>query len=98
MTDPNPRWHLKRFIDCLDTWELMEQPDEDLRLTVTAWVFARHEDPFAGVRREPGFDTLWSGVIPGTETPATAVVCSYFVEVSTRTVTCTGIATLSLPI
>lgn len=98
MTGPAPTWRLKLFVDALDRWEQVEQPDDDLRLMVTAWVFARHDDPFADVQREPGFDSHWSGVIPGTLTASTAVVCTYFIEVGTHTVTCSSLATLNLPI
>jgi len=93
-----PEWHLVGFIEHLDRWAALESPNQDRRLVVAQWVIARHDDPYAGVRREPGFDNLWFGRIPGTRDAAnTVVTCSYFVEESTNTVTCNSIASLSLP-
>ena len=60
----NP-WQLKDFEESLDHWISLESPDDDLRLVVTAWVLTRFDDPYQGVRREPGFANLWFGPIPG---------------------------------
>jgi hypothetical protein len=62
---PEPgRWQLESFLDHLDVWIEREQPSDDLRLIVTAWVLTRYEDPYQGVQREPGFENLWFGEIP----------------------------------
>ena len=45
-------------------WIERELPSDDLRLTVTAWILTRYDDPYQGVQREPGFDNLWFGEIP----------------------------------
>jgi hypothetical protein len=97
MTD-GTRWSLEGFEEALDIWAERESPDIDLRLVVTSWVFARHGDPYVGVRREAGFDNLWFGAVPGSIRDQKVVVCSYWIIESARTVRCDSIATLSLPI
>lgn len=54
----------------------------------------------AGMRREPDFPNLWFGPIPGTYDAVTGsvVVCSLWVEESTRTVRCDRVGTLQLPL
>lgn len=51
-----------------------------------------------GMVREPSMPNLWYGPVPGSDEGSMVVVCSYFVEESTRTVKCIGLATLSRPI
>lgn len=87
------------FEERLDTWISIEAPFDDLRLTVTAWMLTRFDDPYQGVRRAHGFDNLWFGVIPDTAHDDDRVVCcSYWIEETTRTVRCDSIATLSWPV
>jgi hypothetical protein len=84
-----PTWRLVRFIPHLDRWVAAERPNQDLRLIVTGWVMARHDDPFAGVRRAAGQPMLWSGPIPGTEDEAgSRVLCGYFVFEANRVIRC----------
>jgi hypothetical protein len=66
---------------------------------VEAWIETRYDDPYQGVEREPGFENLWFGLIPGTydRRRDTVVVCSYTIEESTRTVRCNDITTLGYP-
>ncbi len=90
-------WTLEGFLERLDAWAALESPTDDLRLIVTAWVMTRFDDPYQGVRREPGFDNLWFGTIPGTAASGTVVVCSYWIEESSRTVRCDNFATLNSP-
>jgi len=60
---------------------------------------ARHDDPYAGVRRAPGFPNLWFGRIPGTlDKDGSMVTCSYFIFESTRVIRCNGIGRLNPPI
>jgi hypothetical protein len=99
MPSPDPRWVLEGFLERLDTWIADESPADDLRLAVTAWILSRMEDPYEGVRREPDFENLWFGAVPGTETTAgTVVACSYWIAEARGTVRCDSFATLSLPI
>jgi hypothetical protein len=93
-----PGWDLEGFEEALDIWAGREAPDVDLRLVVTAWIFSRHDDPYAGVRREPGFDNLWFGPIPESLRDQRVVVCANWIVESARTIRCDSIATLSLPI
>jgi hypothetical protein len=98
-SDQPADWKLVRFIEHLDRWADIESPDPHSRLMVAAWIMDRHEDPYMGVRREPGFANLWFGRIPGTLDRAGSIVtCSYFVYETTRVVSCNGIARLSLPL
>jgi hypothetical protein len=96
---PEPeRWQLENFLDHLDIWIESEQPADDLRLTVTAWILTRYDDPYQGVQREPGFDNLWFGEIPRSRHGGgTAVACSYGIYASRGVVLCNSIATLPLP-
>jgi hypothetical protein len=92
------RWQLENFIDHLDMWIEREPPSDDLRLTVTAWILTRYDDPYQGVQREPGFDNLWFGEIPRTRHGAgTAVACSYWIYAGRGFIRCNSIATLPLP-
>lgn len=93
------RWTLEGFLDWLDAWAELESPKDDLRLTVTAWIMTRYDDPYQGVRRENGFANLWFGAIPNTSDGSGSVVtCSYWIEESSRTVRCDNFGTLSLPL
>jgi hypothetical protein len=92
-------WALENLESCLDAWIELEQPSDDLRILVTAWVLTRFDDPYADVRREPSFDNLWFGAVPGSvHGQGCVVVCSYWVHEGQRTVRCDSVATLNLPI
>ena len=93
----NP-WQLKDFEESLDHWISLESPDDDLRLVVTAWLLTRFDDPYQGVRREPGFANLWFGPIPGSVQAGRIVVCSYLITDRERLVKCNSFATLRLPL
>ena len=91
-------WRQLGFEQRLEEWLELEAPDQDLRTAVLTWVLSRLDDPYAGMRREPGFDNLWFGVIPGTlREPATVVACSLWIEEGSRTIRCDRIASLSWP-
>ena len=95
----NPGWTLDGFEDRLDGWATREQPPEDIVIVVWHWVLSRFDDPYSGMQRQPGFPNLWFGAIPESEhDPGQVVVCSYWVEESTRTVRCDSIATLNMPV
>ncbi|GGM11126.1 MULTISPECIES: hypothetical protein [Micromonospora] len=96
MSDPS-LWHLRGFEQHLDLWISTQQPDQDLINLVTAWVLSRFEDPYQGVRREPGFSNLWWGHVPLSISDGEVVVCSYVIEEANRTVTCKSIMPLSWP-
>lgn len=92
-------WTLENFEECLDASIESERPSDDLRILVTAWVLTRFDDPYADVRREPSFDNLWFGAVPGSvRAHGRVVVCSHWVHESQRTVRCDSVATLNLPI
>jgi len=91
-------WQLEGCEVGLDEWITLESPDSDLRLVVTAWVLSRFDDPYLGVRREPGFPNLWFGPIPGSAHAGRVVACSYWIIDGERRVRCNGFATLNLPL
>lgn len=91
-------WALDGFDDHFERWVSTGGPDADLRIIVLDWVMARHDDPFYGMRQEEGFDNLWYGRIPDSgDGRGNVVVCSYFVEFSTRTLRCNGFTMLAYP-
>lgn len=92
------RWELVDFEVAVDRWIEREGPSIDLQFVVLQWVLSRFDDPYEGMRREPGFPNLWYGVVPATRTRDHAVVCSYFVEERTHVVRCDSFATLGLPL
>lgn len=99
MHRPRPAWSLIDFGERIDSWILAEDPADDLRLLVTAWVVTRFDDPYQGMRREPGFDNLWFGAIPETLHRNGMVVCgSYWILEADHTVRCDQFATLALPV
>lgn len=99
MPHPDSRWVLEGFERCLDEWIERDHPSEELSYVVTEWVLSRAENPYVGVRREPGFENLWFGAVARSgDERGRAVACAYWVEESTRTVKCDSIATLGQPI
>ena len=95
----DPEWKLVGFDDRLDNWATQEHPPSELVIAVAHWVLSRFDDPYLGMQREPGFANLWFGPVPESEHgPGRVVVCSYWIEESTRTVRCDSFATLNLPL
>lgn len=92
-------WRQEAFETRLDEWIELEGPTLRLRRLVTAWALTRLEDPYDGMQRQSGFPNLWFGRIPGTYEPAdgTVVVCSLWIEETSRTVRCDRIGTLGIP-
>ena len=92
-------WTLAAFEERLDAWISLEDPDERLRLLVTAWILSRLDDPYLGVTREPAFANLWHGTVPGSlHDSDSVVVCAYWIYEASRTVVCESFATLTLPV
>ena len=89
---------LEDFLDRIDVWADSQQPSQDLVLHVMAWLLTRYEDPYQGVRREPGFDNLWQATIPHTHHRGYVVVCSYFIYEGERKLRCNAFATLGWPV
>lgn len=93
-----PQWQLRGFEGAVLRWFEVDNPSANLSLLVTDWWFTRLEDPFAGAKRDGVRDSGWYAQVPGSVVGGYAVLCSWVVLVSDRTVTCDSIATLSLPI
>ncbi len=89
---------------CLTSSRLIEERSlggalRDLRVEVIAWILSRAEDPYQGVRREPGFDNPWYGSIPFTQHDrGQVVICAYWIHERSRAVRCERFGSLSLPI
>ena len=92
-------WRLERFLSEFDAWTEREHPSDDLRVLVTEWMVGRQDDPYRGVRREPGFENLWYGAVPDSNDGAGhVVVCSYWIFEAQRLLRCNSFATLGLPL
>ena len=94
MPDKPVGWKFVRFLEVLDRWGTIETPSVDLRIIVADWTTEQMVNPYRGMRREPGFDNLWFGPIPGTRAGWSVVTCSYFVFERERIVRCNDICTL----
>jgi hypothetical protein len=92
-------WKPEGFVERFDAWVELEEPTDDIRLFVMAWIMSRFDDPYQDGRREQGFPNLWYAVVPGSDDGrGHVVVCSYWIEESTRTVRCDNFGTLSWPV
>lgn len=97
--NPAPAWTFVNFVGCLDAWVDREKPDQDLRVIVAQWVMARHDDPYAGVRRVPDTENRWFARIRDTYRPDGSVVtCTYRIFEADRIVECEWIASLNMPV
>ncbi len=79
MPDRQTGWNLSEFDEWVDRWIEMESPGSELRLAGRFRLLSWLDDSYQGMKRESGFDNLWSCIVPGTREKWTAVVCSYFV-------------------
>jgi hypothetical protein len=93
-----PFWRLEDFGERLDYWAATQDASPELRRLVATWILTRFDDPYQGVRREPGFPNLWFGQVPGSLHGDHAVFCTYRIFELDRSVRCDNFATLSLPI
>lgn len=82
----------------MDSWVELEDPDTDVRVAVLEWIFTRADRPYHGVQREPAFENLWFGVVPGTRRGLRVVMCSYWILENERAVRCDLFGTLDAPI
>lgn len=97
MPENSALWRLYNFEYHLDIWISLEKPEQELINEALSWILSRADYPYHGVAREPGFDNLWYGRIPGTSYQGTTVVCSYFISEQDHAVRCNSIATLNRP-
>lgn len=92
-------WTLENFLERFDAWVELKSPTDDLRCIVLAWILTRDDDPYQGVRREKGFANLWFGPVPNSrDGSGHVVICSYWIQESSRAVRCDNFGTLSLPL
>lgn len=94
---PEP-WRLARIEERFEEWVGLEQPADWQRVLVLNWLLGRIDDPYEGLRGEPGFDNLWFGVVPDSLSEnGTVVACSFWIEEQAHVVRCDRISTLSWP-
>lgn len=99
MPDSSRPWFLENFLERLDQWVELEGPPEQIRLAATAWIMTRLDDPYLGVRREPGFDNLWFGPIPETQHgDGLVAACSYWIFEREHRLRCDSFASLTRPL
>jgi hypothetical protein len=100
VTEPLGPWRLEGFVEELDAWLDRDNPDPelDLHLVVLPWIQSRMDDPYRGVRREAGFETLWWGHVPGSlHDDDRVVTCAYEIRERARVVVCRGFGSQSWP-
>lgn len=91
-------WRLVGGEERLDEWVDLEGPADWLRVLVLNWLLSRVDDPYDGLRRQPDFDNLWFGVVPGSLHSAQVIACSLWVFEHSHSVRCDRIATLDWPV
>jgi hypothetical protein len=88
-------WELAGFLEPLDIWIRQESPSEAVRWAVMTWIQTRYGDPFRDAKRVPDLPNLWQARIPASRhDDGLIVVCSYWIDVKTHTVTCDLFGTL----
>ena len=93
-----PSWKLRKFNYWLDRWEADEDPSPDLGFIVAEWVMTRMIDPFGGAEPDPDQPDLWFVRIPDSgDGCGNLVCCSYWIDRTTRTVTCNILNSLPYP-
>lgn len=85
------------FHERFNYWVQDDDPPDDFKFWVMAWLFALQDDPTVHAARaiELGPD-WWFAVIPNTDDGARAVVCLY--SIVGDVVRCSGFTTLNKPI
>lgn len=91
-------WTLDNFDTWLARWRVSECPDDDLQIIVSDWIIGRSMDPFQGAEPDSDMPDLWHARIPHSgDGCGNMVCCSYWIDRTTRTVTCDILNSLSYP-
>jgi hypothetical protein len=89
---------LDKFPERFGAWVELESPPDNVRRIVGNWILTRYDDPYQGVQRVEDKPNLWFGQIPNSrDGSGRVVVCSYWIEESSRTVRCDLFGTLRPP-
>lgn len=92
-------WRIDGFLERVEIWGDEQAASIDLRIVVTEWVFSRYDDPYAGARREEGFENLWYVVVPNSaHGNGDVVICSFWIDEEARVVRCDNVATVGWPV
>jgi hypothetical protein len=84
------------FFERFNYWVDEDDPSEDFKFWVMAWIFRLIDSPTAGAGLAPTGKPLWFAKVPRAEDEHSGVVCLYTIQ--DNVVRCNGITTLSKPI
>lgn len=91
-------WTTEGFDAAFESWQQLENPPTEVAITVLLWLMGRRETPYLDVSREPNFENLWYGRIPGSlHGDGLVATCSYFIKELDHKLVCSSIASLRLP-
>lgn len=90
-------WRFSDFYVRFHQWVDDDDPSEEFRFWVIAWLFRLQDDPMVDAARAPGVgEPWWFAKIPGAEDDRLGVVCLY--SIVDEHVRCSNITTLRKPI
>jgi hypothetical protein len=90
-------WRFSDFHERYNEWVETDDPTDEFRFWVMAWIFRLQDDPKVAAVLAPRLgEPWWLARIPHAENGTQAVVCLYSIE--DDHVRCSGITTLSKPI
>jgi hypothetical protein len=92
-------WQYGNFWEQFNAWVDADDPSDEFKFWVMAWLYRIQEDPEADAA--PAEDIgrpWWFAVIPGAEDNTRAVVCLYSIGLVQDEVKCSGFSTLRKPI
>lgn len=90
-------WEFFDFHERFDQWVDEDDPPDDFRFWVMAWLFRLQDEPTVDAAPATGLgEPWWFAKIPYAEDATSAVVCLYSIDGAR--VRCSGITTLSKPI
>jgi hypothetical protein len=95
---PESTWQPLNFLERFDEWVEREQPIDEQRIAVLAWIHHLRSDPYRNATPNPEHGLpWWFAEIPDSRAGVHRVVCSYRVDSTEQTVYCDNFATLRYP-
>lgn len=90
-------WQFFDFNERFNQWVDDDNPPEDFRFWVMAWLYRMQDDPTVDAARADALgDPWWFARIPNAESASHAVVCLY--RIDDNNVRCSGFTTLPKPV
>lgn len=69
-------WEFSDFQDRFNTWVVTDDPPDDFRFWVMAWIYRLQDDPKADAAPADGMgEPWWFAKVPNAENETHAVVC-----------------------